>query len=148
MISFYHILYQMFFNIITLINMWSGGNSGKELVCKCRKLETLVWLLGWDDPMEKSKAIHLCILAWRIPRTEESGGLSMSIGSQRIGHYWKNLAHTYISFVVVVQSPSCVQLFKTPKTATHQASLSLSISQSFPKCMSIASVMPHSHHIL
>ena len=55
--------------------MWSGGDSGKKLVCKCRKLQTLVQLLGWDDPMEKGKATHFCILAWRIPRTEESGGL-------------------------------------------------------------------------
>ena len=55
--------------------MWSGGDSGKKLVCKCRKLQALVQLLGWDDPMEKGKATHFCILAWRIPWTEESGGL-------------------------------------------------------------------------
>ena len=42
----------------------------------------------------------------------------------------------------IVQSPSGVQIFATPWTAAHQASLSLTISRSFPKFMSIASVMP------
>jgi len=50
--------------------------------------------------------------------------------------------------VIVVQSPSCVQLFVTPWAATHQACGSLTISRSLPKFMSIASVMPSSHLIL
>ena len=50
--------------------------------------------------------------------------------------------------VVVVQSPSPVWLFVTPWTAACQASLSLTISQSLPKFMSIASVVPSSHLIL
>ena len=37
--------------------------------------ETLVWSLGWEDPLEKEMAIHSSILAWRIPWTEEPGGL-------------------------------------------------------------------------
>ena len=48
----------------------------------------------------------------------------------------------------VVQSLSHARLFATPQTAARQASLSLTISQSLPKFMSIASVMPSSHHIL
>ena len=49
-----------------------------------------------------------------------------------------------------VQSPSCAWLFATLWTATHQASLSLTISQSLPKFMSIALVMPSGHlwHLL
>ena len=31
--------------------------------------------LGWEDPLEKKIAIHSIILAWKIPRTEEPGGL-------------------------------------------------------------------------
>ena len=50
--------------------------------------------------------------------------------------------------VVVVELPSCVRLFETPWTAAHQASLPLTISQSLPKFMSIASVIPSSHLIL
>ena len=49
---------------------------------------------------------------------------------------------------VFIQSPSHVWLFMTPWTATCQASLSLTISQSLPKIMSIALVIPSSHFIL
>ena len=45
--------------------------------------------------------------------------------------------------IVVVQSPGHVQLFTTPWTAAHQASLSLTISWSLPKFMSIALVIPY-----
>ena len=40
--------------------------------------------LGWEDLLEEGTATHSRILAWRIPWTEESGGLQ-SIGSQRVG---------------------------------------------------------------
>ena len=58
--------------------------------------------------------------------------------------------HFYIAAVgwesfVVVQSPSCVQLFAIPWTAACQVSLSLTISWSLPKFISIALVMPSSH---
>ena len=48
---------------------------------------------------------------------------------------------------VIVQSPSPIQLFATPWTAARQASLSLTISRSLPKFMSIESVMPSNHLI-
>ena len=47
-----------------------------------------------------------------------------------------------------VQVPSRVQLFVTPWTATHQASLSFTLSQSLLKLISIESVMPSSHLVL
>ena len=47
--------------------------------------ETRVQSLGWEDPLEKGMATHSSILAWRIPRTEEPGGLQ-SMGSQRVRH--------------------------------------------------------------
>ena len=47
--------------------------------------ETWVCSLGQEDPLEKGMATHSSILAWRIPRTEEPGGLQ-SMGSQRVGH--------------------------------------------------------------
>ena len=47
--------------------------------------ETWVWSLCWEDPLEKEKATHFSILAWKIPWTEEPGGLQ-SMGSQRITH--------------------------------------------------------------
>ena len=48
-------------------------------------LETWVQSLSREDTLEKGMAVHLSILAWRIPWTEEPGGLQ-SIGSQRLGH--------------------------------------------------------------
>ena len=47
--------------------------------------ETQVQSLGREDPLEKEMAAHSSILAWRIPLTEEPGGLQ-SMGSQRVGH--------------------------------------------------------------
>ena len=41
--------------------------------------------LGREDPLEEEMAAHSSILAWRIPWTEETGGLR-SMGSQRVGH--------------------------------------------------------------
>ena len=43
--------------------------------------ETCICSLGQEDPLEKGMATHSSILAWRIPRREESGGLQ-SMGSQ------------------------------------------------------------------
>ena len=37
--------------------------------------ETQVPSVGWEDPLEKRMATHFSILAWRIPRREEPGGL-------------------------------------------------------------------------
>ena len=47
-----------------------------------------IWVqsLDWDDPLEKGMATHSSILAWRIPWTEEPGGLQF-MGSQRVGHH-------------------------------------------------------------
>ena len=47
--------------------------------------ETHVRSLGQEDPLEKGMATHSCILAWRIPWTEESSELQC-MGSQRVGH--------------------------------------------------------------
>ena len=47
--------------------------------------ETWVQSLGWEDPLEKGKATHSSILAWRITWTEEPGRLQ-SMGLQRVGH--------------------------------------------------------------
>ena len=47
--------------------------------------ETWVQSLGWEDPLEEGMATHSSILAWRIPWTEEPGGLQ-SVGLQRVRH--------------------------------------------------------------
>ena len=59
-----------------------GGSVGKNLPAM---RETRVRSLSWEDPLEKEMATHSSTLAWKIPWTEEPGGLQ-SMGSQRVGH--------------------------------------------------------------
>ena len=47
--------------------------------------ETWVRSLDWEDPLEKTVALYSSTLAWKIPWTEEPGGLQ-SMGSQRVRH--------------------------------------------------------------
>ena len=61
---------------------FSGGLAVKNLPAI---QETQVQSLGWEDPLEKEMAIHSSTIAWKIPWTEEPGGLQ-SIGLQRVRH--------------------------------------------------------------
>ena len=47
--------------------------------------EIWVQFLGWQDRLEKEMATHSSVLAWRVPGTQELGGLQ-SMGLQRVGH--------------------------------------------------------------
>ena len=47
--------------------------------------KTQIRSLGWEDSLEEEMATYSSILAWRIPWTEEPGGLQ-SMGSPRVGH--------------------------------------------------------------
>ena len=59
--------------------------------------QTRVRPLGQEDPLEKGMATHSSILAWRIPWTEEPGGLQ-SMGLQRVSHDWvTNISFHYWS---------------------------------------------------
>ena len=49
-----------------------SGSDDKEYACNA---EVLGWIPGWKDPLEKGMATNSSILAWRIPWTEEPGGL-------------------------------------------------------------------------
>ena len=62
--------------------------------------EARVRSLGQEDPLEKE--IHSSILAWRIPRTEEAGGLQ-SKGLQRVGHDWTT---STLSYSLVLPDPN------------------------------------------
>ena len=55
--------------------------------------ETRLRSLGWEDPLEKEMAAYSST-AWRIPWTEEPGGLQ-SIRLQRVRHDWVTNTHTY-----------------------------------------------------
>ena len=62
-----------------------GGSAVKNLPATQELQETWVRSLGQEDLLEKEMATHSSILAWRIPQTEEPGGLQ-SMGSQRVRH--------------------------------------------------------------
>ena len=55
-----------------------------------------IWVrsLSWEDPLEEGMATHSSILAWRIPQTEEPGGLQ-SMGSQRVRYDCTTNTHTH-----------------------------------------------------
>ena len=62
-----------------------GGSAVKNLPAMQDSQETQVQSLGQKDPLEEGTATHSSILAWRIPWTEEPGGLQ-SMGLQRVVH--------------------------------------------------------------
>ena len=82
--------------------------------------ETRVRSLGWEDPLEKEMATHSSMLAWRIPWTEEPGGLP-SMGSRRVGHDWAT-SLSFLSFYKnrgllggsVVKNPPATQETQVP----------------------------------
>ena len=76
--------------MLQLENSESRYVSGASLVAQTLRnlpalAETWVQSLGWEDPLEKGMATHSSVLAWRIPWTEEPGGLQ-SMGSQGVRH--------------------------------------------------------------
>ena len=62
-----------------------GGSAVKNPTATQETQETWVQFLGQEDLLEKGMTTHSSTLAWRIPRTEEPGGLQ-SIASQRVRH--------------------------------------------------------------
>ena len=70
-----------------------GGTHGKESA-SAGDVRDMSWSQGWEDPLEEGMATHSSIVAWRVPWTEEPGGLQ-SMGPKRVGHDWSGLACTY-----------------------------------------------------
>ena len=74
----YHKALWFYLNQALCITGFPGGSDCKESAYNAGDL-------GWEDALEKGFATHFSILAWKIPRTEEPGGLQ-SKGSQAVGH--------------------------------------------------------------
>ena len=73
-----------------MLNIKSETELGASLVAQMVKnlpamQETQVQSLGGEDPLAEGMATHSSILAWKIPWTEEPGGLQF-VGSQRVGY--------------------------------------------------------------
>ena len=71
--------------------------------------ETWVWCLSRENPLEKAMATHSSVLAWRIPWTEEPGGLQ-SIESQRVVHNWATNKHTHTNWITIFRRQSVLFL--------------------------------------
>ena len=73
-----------------------GKSHGQRNLVGCSpwghyELDTTEWLHFHFHALEKEMATHSSVLAWRIPGTEEPGGL-LSMGLHRVGHDWSDLA--------------------------------------------------------
>ena len=122
--------------------MWSKRNSEYDLAFSYQTKHTLtLWissLAPWHLPKWIENYVHTKPCTWTLTAT-----------LFRMAKTRKQPRCPLVVFlVVVVQLLSRVQLFVTPWTAAHQASLPFTVSQSLPKFMSIESVMPSSHLIL
>ena len=73
-----------FFEIVCK-GFWGASLVGQAVKFLPAMRETWVQSLDWEDPLKKEMATHSSILAWKIPWTEEPGGLQ-SMGSQRVRH--------------------------------------------------------------
>ena len=76
--------------------------------------ETQVRFLGQENPLEKEIATHSSVLGWEIPWTEKLGWLQ-SMGLQRVGHDWRDLAS--------VSSQTCIIIFKTDLSQSSECTV-------------------------
>ena len=74
-------------NKYTLLKCHRASLVAQMVKCLPAMLETWVWSLGWEDPLEKEMSTYSSILAWKIPWMEEPGRLQ-STWLQRVGHNW------------------------------------------------------------
>ena len=112
--------------------------------------ETQVQSLGWQDPLEKEMAAHSSILAWKIPWTAEPGRFP-SMGSQRVRRDWATSLSlsTCFSCLILLLLIRYVVSDSLQQRGLQQTRLPCPPpSLSFPKLMSIESVMPSNHLIL
>ena len=75
----------LFLTLFLVLRASLVDQMGKRIHLQCRRLVIDSWVR--EDPLEKGMATHSSILAWRIPWTEEPGGLQ-SRELQRVGHDW------------------------------------------------------------
>ena len=90
--------------------------------------KTWVRSLGWEDLLEKGMTTHSSILAWRIPWTEEPGGLQ-SIGSQRVRHDWTT--NTFTSTYLLSHPVILWDLFMSLEIALGKAQVQFSLLPQF-----------------
>ena len=82
MVTYTHKLFSIFTSSLgkTPTPGFPGGSDSTESTRNAENWASMLFL-SWEDPLGKRMAIHSSTLAWRIPWTEEPGGLQ-SMGSQ------------------------------------------------------------------
>ena len=82
-----------FFLSLTESEGFPGGARGKEPTCQCRMLMQKMHFgsLGQGDPLEEGIAADSSILAWRIPWTEEPGGLQKELDKTKVTQHVRQL---------------------------------------------------------
>ena len=112
--------------------------------------ETQVRSLGQEDPLEEEMAMHSSTRAWKIPWTDESGGLQ-SMGLQRVGHDWSNWAHLMIIYLKRPMGIStdfrgcvCVRVRARARARTCASTLACQKKNAYPQPMMLAQKWPHS----
>ena len=88
--------------------------------------ETGVQSLGWEDPLEKGMATHFSILAWKIPWTEEPGGLQFEIISdltKKLRNSAKKSCVPFTHFAQMLLSSTHPIMIKTRKLKSYLKTL-------------------------
>ena len=83
---------------IFVAGCFPGDSGGIEPICQFRthrRLGIKVWSLGQEDRLEEGKTTYSIIVAWRIPWTENPGGLQ-SMGMHWVRYDWSDWAHVYL----------------------------------------------------
>ena len=109
-----------------LANIYVQQTSRASLVSQLVKnlpamQETWVWPLGWEDPLEKGKATHSSILAWRIAWTEEPSGLQSMVCKESATSEWLTLSNLAQQVLIAVW------LLPTQPWTSHKRSIFLNI---------------------
>ena len=82
----------------------------EDIVLLCNALSNAT-IASEDSLLEKEMATHSSTLAWRIPWTQEPGGLP-STGSHRVGHDWSDLAAAAAVYSVILSLNYLIGMFK------------------------------------
>ena len=89
---------EFIYNVYSLYNKNRkyGGTTSSQMALVVKNLSANAGDMRWGfEPLEEGMATHCSILAWRIPWTEEPGGLQ-SMGSQRVRYDWSDLARMHV----------------------------------------------------
>ena len=127
--------------------IWSGKefawNAREGLYCRRCVFNPRVW----KDPLEKETATHSSILAWRIPQTEETGGLQ-SMGLQRVRHDWAHTHSHEIKYTLTIQSSNSTLMYLTKRNGIMCPRKTCECSQRLYSSQPRTENNPNSHQLM